>query len=182
MPRPRTATDEQLLDRIDGALSTRSEVGTWGLHDVAPAAGISPAGLIKRFGSKEGLLHALALRWIKLIPTTPHPGTRPEDELRAYVAAAFGEPSAAAAVFALGELLGDLRSPRLTADLREGWAKQARYLGLLLQELELPRLADPHHGALLLLDALHGALYRHAVSLEPSPATETLDHLLETWT
>ena len=175
-------SDEELLDRIDNALSKRSEVGAWGLHDVAPAAEISPAGLIKRFGSKEGLLHALARRWIELVPTAPRAGARPEDELRAYVTAAFGEPSDAAAVYALGELLGDLRSPKLTADLREGWAKQIRYLALLLQRLELPRLADPHQGALLLLDALHGALYRHAAALEPTPATETLDHLLETWT
>ncbi|WP_083389618.1 TetR family transcriptional regulator [Microbacterium hydrocarbonoxydans] len=43
------------------------------LQDVAPAAGIGPAGLIKRFGSKVGLLHALTRRWIQLIPHGPLP-------------------------------------------------------------------------------------------------------------
>jgi AcrR family transcriptional regulator len=174
-------SDEDLLGRIDSALSTRSGAGAWSLHDVAPAAGISPAGLIKRFGSKEGLLHALARRWIELVPTAARAEARPEDELRAYVTAAFGAPSSAAAVFALSELLGDLLSPESTVLLREGWAKQARYLGLLLQGLELPRLENPHQGALLLLDALHGALYRHAAELEPTTTTDTLDHLLKAW-
>lgn len=183
MARPRTLSDDELLDRIDAALSARiaqATPGSWSLHDVGPAVGMSPAGLLKRFGSKDGLLHALARRWIARIPTAPA-GEQPLDELRAYVAASFGAPSDAAAVYALGEVLGDLRSPTLTAALREGWAAQAHYLEQLLRGLDLPRLLDAHQGALLLLDALHGGLFRHAAALEPTPATATLDRLLETW-
>lgn len=184
MARPRTLRDDELLDRIDAALSARmaqATSGSWSLHDVGPAVGMSPAGLLKRFGSKDGLLHALARRWIARIPTAPTGEQPPVDELRAYVAASFGAPSDAAAVYALGEVLGDLRSPTLTAALREGWAAQARYLEQLLRLLDLSRLHDAHQGALLLLDALHGSLFRHAAALEPTPATATLDRLLETW-
>lgn len=184
MARPRTLSDDELLDRIDAALSARATAaasGPWGLHDVAPAVGLSPAGLLKRFGSKDALLHALARRWSARIPSEPLGERPPVDELRAYVAASFGAPSDAAAVYALGEVLGDLRSPTLTAALREGWAAQAHYLEQLLTLLALPRLQDPHLGALLLLDALHGALFRHAAGLEPTPATDTLDRFLEAW-
>ncbi|WP_439565543.1 TetR/AcrR family transcriptional regulator [Microcella sp.] len=182
MARPRTLSDDELLDRIDAALSTRADGGPWSLHDVAPAVGLSPAGLLKRFGSKDGLLHALARRWIARIPVAPLGDLPAERELRAYVAEAFGAPSDAAAVYALGEVLGDLRSPTLTAALHEGWSAQVRYLEQLLEQLPLPRLRDPHGGAMLLLDALHGALFRHAAGLEPTPATDTLDRFLETWT
>lgn len=185
MARPRTLSDDELLDRIDAALSERQShavPGPWGLQDVAPAAGLSPAGLLKRFGSKNALLHALARRWIARIPTAPLGGRPPLEELRTYVADSFGTPSDAAAVYALGEVLGDLRSPTLTAALREGWAAQVHYLEQLLTLLALPRLHDPHLGALLLLDALHGALFRHAAGLEPTPATDTLDRFLEAWT
>ncbi|MBD7951925.1 MULTISPECIES: TetR/AcrR family transcriptional regulator [Oerskovia] len=181
MTRPRTVTDDDLLDRIDRALSNRSTAGPWTLHEVAPAAGISPAGLIKRFGSKADLLHALARRWTDLVPSAPS-GSRPADELRAYVSAEFGAPSAGAAIFALDELLTDLRTPESIALLREGWDKQTRYLEQLLTAMPLPRLADPRRGALLLLDALHGSLYRQGIDLDAAPPTDTLDQLLEAWT
>ncbi|MFJ4106530.1 TetR/AcrR family transcriptional regulator [Oerskovia enterophila] len=181
MTRPRTVNDEDLLDRIDRALSSRRTSGTWTLQEVAPAAGISPAGLIKRFGSKADLLHALARRWIDLVPSSPT-GQEPEEELRAYVSAEFEAPSAGAAIFALEELLADLRTPESISLLSEGWDKQARYLGQLLSAMRLPRLADPPRGALLLLDALHGSLYRRGVDLRPSPPTDTLDQLMEVWT
>lgn len=185
MARPRTLSNTELLDRIDAALSDRAAravPGSWSLHDVAPSVGLSPAGLLKRFGSKDALLEALAQRWIASIPTAPLGAHPPLDELRAYVADSFGAPSDAAAVYALGEVLGDLRSPTLTAALREGWAAQVHYLKQLLALLDLPRLHDPHDGALLLLDALHGALFRQAAGLEPTPTTTTLDCFLEVWT
>ena len=71
MSRPPRSTDAELLDRIDAALTQRTSTEPWGLGDVAPAAGISAAGLIKRFGSKERLLHALTRRWIDTVPSAP---------------------------------------------------------------------------------------------------------------
>jgi len=43
------------LTRTDAALAERTFVEPWGLQDVAAAAGMSPGGFIRRFGSKEGL-------------------------------------------------------------------------------------------------------------------------------
>lgn len=182
MARPRSRSDEQVLDAIDAALAERPPMTPWALRDVAPAAGMTPAGLIKRFGSKDALLLALARRWIQSIPDGP---TRPGDdlaELRAYLDTHFAAPSAAAAVSGLSALMRDLGSPAAASLLREGWSKQARYLAALLDHLPLRPDVDPHRASLTLLDALHGSLYRRAVELDPTPPTRTLDDLLEGWT
>ncbi len=182
MARPQSRSDEQLLDAIDAALAAHPSMAPWTLHDVAPAAGMSPAGLIKRFGSKEELLLALTRRWIQHIPDAP---TVPGDELtelRAYIDENFAAPSSAAAVSGLGALMRDLGSPVAASLLRDGWSKQARYLAVLLEHLPLRTDVDPHRASLILLDALHGSLYRRAVELEPSPPTRTLDDLLKGWT
>jgi AcrR family transcriptional regulator len=182
MGRPRRNSDEELLDRIDAVLTERPSFEPWGLGDVSPAAGISPAGLIKRFGSKEGLLQALAQRWVDTIPDAPAAPGRGLPELRTYVEENFAAAPSSAAIFGLGELLRDLRSPSLAALLRQGWTKQAAYFESLLGRVPLQDGVDPHTAALTLLDALHGSLYRQAVSLEPTNPTRTLDNLLEGWT
>jgi AcrR family transcriptional regulator len=58
MPRPRTITDEKLLN---GAARAISRVGPsrLTLADVAAEVGVSPATLVQRFGSKRELLLAL---------------------------------------------------------------------------------------------------------------------------
>ncbi len=58
-PRPRTTSDETILDAVSRVLS-RIGPGTLTLADVADEAGHSPAGLVQRFGSKRGLMLALA--------------------------------------------------------------------------------------------------------------------------
>jgi AcrR family transcriptional regulator len=58
-PRPRTTSDATILDAVSRAIS-RVGPGTMTLADVAEDAGHSPAGLVQRFGSKRGLLLALA--------------------------------------------------------------------------------------------------------------------------
>lgn len=182
MSRPPRASDAELLDRIDAALTLRASIDPWGLSDVAPAAGISAAGLIKRFGSKEELLHALTQRWIDGVPDAP---TTPDDalgELHAYVEEHFAAATSSTAVFGLGELMRDLWSPTAAGLLREGWDKQADYLASLLACLPLRPTTDPRAAALTLLDALHGSLYRQAVALEPTPPARTLDTLVEGWT
>jgi AcrR family transcriptional regulator len=59
MPRPRTATD---VDILQGAIRAISRVGParLTLTEVGREVGLSPATLLQRFGSKRGLLLALA--------------------------------------------------------------------------------------------------------------------------
>jgi AcrR family transcriptional regulator len=59
MSRPRTTSDETILDAVSRVIA-RVGPGTLTLADVAEEAGHSPAGLVQRFGSKHGLLLALA--------------------------------------------------------------------------------------------------------------------------
>ena len=181
MVRPQNRSDEQLLDAIGAALAERPAMTPWALQDVAPAAGMSPAGLIKRFGSKQELLLALTRRWIEHIPDAPTALGNELAELRAYLDETFAAPSTAAAISGLGALTRDLWSPASAALLRDGWSKQASYLAALLVHLPLRADVDPHRASLTLLDALHGSLYRQAVELEPTTPTRTLDLLLEGW-
>ncbi|MFS0703974.1 TetR/AcrR family transcriptional regulator [Cellulomonas sp. 179-A 9B4 NHS] len=182
MIRPRSVSDDDLLARIDAGLSQRADPTPWSLQDAAVHAGMSPAGLVKRFGSKEGLLLALARRWVALVPTDRTSDDDPADELRRYVRASFDAPSSPAAVVALGELMRDLWSPASAELLRQGWARQAAYVETLLRHVPLAAHVDAHAAALTVLDALHGALYRRAVDLEPTPPDRILDTLLEAWT
>lgn len=182
MSRPQRTSDEDLLDRVEAAVVQRPSMLPWGLHDVAPAAGISPAGLIKRFGSKEGLLLALTRRWIDRVPDSRVGTVDVLTELREYVEGNFAAPSSASAIFSLGELMRDLWSPTSAELLREGWRKQARYFAILLANVPLRSEIDPHAASLTLLDTLHGSLYRRAVNFNPTTPTHTLNALLEGWT
>jgi AcrR family transcriptional regulator len=59
MPRPRTVPDAQVLEAAARAIS-RVGPSRLTLADIAREAGLSPATLVQRFGSKRGLLLALA--------------------------------------------------------------------------------------------------------------------------
>ncbi|WP_104092550.1 TetR/AcrR family transcriptional regulator [Arthrobacter sp. GMC3] len=182
MGRPQRTSDIDLLDLIDAAIAERDSTEPWGLQDIAPAAGMSPAGLIKRFGSKQGLLLALTRRWIERIPTSPIGADVPLAELRGYIEDNFAAPSSSMAIFGLGELMRDLWSPTAAELLRDGWRKQVNYFSTLLALLPLRTGFEPHETALILLDALHGSLYRRAVDFDPTTPTHTLDNLLKGWT
>lgn len=58
-PRPRTTPDSTILNAVTRVIS-RVGPARMTLADVAAQAGHSPAGLVQRFGSKRGLLLALA--------------------------------------------------------------------------------------------------------------------------
>ncbi|RJL32704.1 TetR/AcrR family transcriptional regulator [Bailinhaonella thermotolerans] len=57
MPRPRTTSDEEILEATGRALN-QVGVGRLTLAVVAREAGLAPATLVQRFGSKRGLLLA----------------------------------------------------------------------------------------------------------------------------
>ena len=57
-PRPRSTSDDEILDAAARVVA-RLGPGRFTLGDVGDEAGLSPAGLVQRFGSKGGLLLAL---------------------------------------------------------------------------------------------------------------------------
>jgi AcrR family transcriptional regulator len=61
MARPRTIDDEAVLDAVGRAVA-RVGPGKLTLVEIAADAGLAPATLLQRFGSKRGLLLALARR------------------------------------------------------------------------------------------------------------------------
>ena len=180
--RPRRDEQPVLLERIAVALQERRSLEPWTLAEIAPAAGLSPAGLLKRFGSRQGILVALSRRWIDSIPGSPGEQAAPESELRCWVDRRFSPDGPERVAQGLVNLLDDLMDDQLRGLLAEGWAKEIRYLTVLLRQARLPGLSDPGRGACLLFDALNGAMLRHATGpAAPSP-TQTLDDLMEAWT
>jgi AcrR family transcriptional regulator len=153
----------------------------WTLAEISPAAGLSPAGLVKRFGSRKGILLALSRRWIDAIPTTAVDGRRADDELRSWVVRRFAANGPDQVAQGLVNLLDDLVDDQLRALLAEGWAKEIRYLSSLLASMGLSRLGDPDPAAAVLFDALNGAMLRGATEPEAPLLTQTLDELMEAW-
>lgn len=186
MVRPRGATDAEIVERVSAFLGAREwPSATWTLAEVAPAAGLSPAGILKRFGSRAGLLRALGQHWLDTIPGGPR-FADPLTELRTYCGAMFAAPSAAAALGGLGDLLADLADETSAALLREGSDKQARYVAALLRGMALPRVGDQLLAARVLLDALHGGLIRGAsgagnAGVPAGAADTTIDYFLTLW-
>lgn len=182
MARPRRVEQDVLIDRIASALSSRKQLQPWTLADIAPAAGLSPAGLIKRFGSRSGILQALSRRWIDAIPDGPKNCSAVEEELRCWVVHRFAADRPHAVAYGLVNLVDDLIDDQLRTLLTKGWAKEIRYLASLLEHHGLGGLHDPISGASLLFDALHGAMLRSAAEAELPAASCILDQLLEVWT
>lgn len=182
MVRPRRDEQDVLLDRIAAALSCRTELQRWTLADVAPAAGLSPAGLVKRFGSRGGILRALSNRWIESIPDGPADPSAAEEELRTWVAGRFAGEGPRGVAHGLLSLIDDMDDADLRDLLAQGWAKEIRYLTSLIAQLTLPNLRDPAAAAAVLFDALNGAMLRSAAQPDPFAATRTLEHLMEAWT
>jgi AcrR family transcriptional regulator len=114
MPRPRTVEDEQIL------IAAAQAVGAVGpahltLADVGSRVGLSPATLLQRFGSKRGLLLALASHGADAMPNSIRSAAEAEDPLAALVRVMTGFASSVTTVsdYAnhLSFLLMDLSDP-----------------------------------------------------------------------
>jgi AcrR family transcriptional regulator len=66
-PRPKVLTDDEILEATARAIG-RAGPARLTLNDVADEAGLSPATLVQRFGSKHGLLVAFARRSAEALP------------------------------------------------------------------------------------------------------------------
>lgn len=180
MARPHRDTQEVVLHRIAAALAARDAIGPWTLAEIAPAAGLSPAGLIKRFGTRKGLLIALSRCWSAAIPHAPRGELPPLDELREWVHGRFTSDQFGAQ--GLGQLIDDLIDNDLRTLLAAGWSREQAYLASLLEAADLPGVNDPGTCAAILFDALNGAALRRAADCGHGPVTGNLDKLLEMWT
>lgn len=159
-------------------------IATWTLAEVSPAAGLSPAGLVKRFGSRAGLMQALGRSWVASIPEAPTRGKSPLLELRQYARSSFGLPSAAAASASLADLFADISDPPSAEILREGFVKQRHYVAQLIEAAQLSRAGTPVWDATLLLDALRGGVMSGAAGMgDPVDSPDqTITYFLELWT
>ncbi|MBC9954473.1 hypothetical protein ICM05_07400 [Leucobacter sp. cx-42] len=179
MARPRTSSTDEIISRIALFLAEREwPTATWSLAEISPAAGLSPAGLMKRFGSRDGILDALGSHWLAHIPEQPRSGADPVSELRTFLLDTFAAPTAVAATASLTELLRDSSRPTAAATLREGQARQARYVAQLLALADPPLRIPAATAAELLLDACSGILLRTA-SGDTTSVVHTLDTCLE---
>lgn len=170
MARPRTLTDEEVLERIAAAVNDPP----WTLAGAAAAAGLHPATLIKRFGSRHGVLLALSRRWVDAVPTR-YAGEDPYGELTAWAASLSVQGlTPAAALSRLDMLTEDLRSPQLRDLLHEGWRRQLDHLTVLIEAAvdrgDLHVTTAPDLVARLLMDTATGALLRAAVAPDPVQA------------
>lgn len=180
MARPRRDTDDALLDRLAAAIANRQAVTPWTLAEVAPAVGLSAAGIVKRFGSRQGVLLALSRRWIAAIPQAPNGELPPVEELRGWVAERFAPPHGNAQ--GLSQLIDDLVDEDLRRLLAEGWVLEQAYIKALLGRCDLPGVKNRGACAAILFDALNGAALRAAAEGIADPVSQTLDNLLEQWT
>lgn len=178
--RPRRDSDDALLDRLAVAIAARQTVTPWTLAEVAPSVGLSAAGIVKRFGSRQGVLLALSHRWIAAIPKTPNGDLPPVEELRGWVAGRFAPPHGNAQ--GLSQLTDDLVDEDLCRLLAEGWGLEQAYLKSLLGRCDLPGVKDPDASAAILFDALNGAALRAVTEGSAAAVFQTLDNLLEQWT
>lgn len=187
MARPREHSDDDLLERISAGLASSS--GSWTLTEAARAAGVHPATLVKRFGSRHAVLVALSKRWSAAIPQAPltHDCLA---ELRSWVGEVARAPrDRSGGVAGITMLLEDLKDDELSRLLSEGWERQITYLAALISgardDGHFTRSPDPRTAAVLLLDVVNGSYLRAAAS---APSTATIDPqtllsaLMESWT
>ncbi len=180
MARPRLVDDSDLLDRIASGSAFRS--GSWSLQEAAREAGVHPATLIKRFGSRSGVLLALSRLWIERIPSSPV-SNDPQAELRAWVDSSMAPQAPTDARAGIAMLIEDLRNPELRLLLEQGWQRELSYLEALLTIVLRPTAPDPPSVARLLLDLANGMrLHNAASSAEPTDTRPTIQTQLDVWT
>lgn len=188
MARPRTISDEQLVQAAATAVVQRGD-GSWSLADVAAAAGVSPAALVKRFGSRDGLLVAVVRTWVEgLLPYDAASVDDPVAHVRQWVAEWVDATTApGSAVGHLTLLLDEIVHDEARKLLLRGRRAQARYLSAaLLDARQRGLLAEepPTGTAELWLDLLAGASVGCAVEQSGRPAARALafiEHDIERW-
>ncbi|RSM84569.1 TetR/AcrR family transcriptional regulator [Kibdelosporangium aridum] len=166
MPRPRTITDERLLNALGAVITTRGPGFT--VADVAAEAGVSVGTVSQRFGSKHGLLVALSRSAVGQVRDQVRSA---ENVLEAILGVfrALDDPSTAANN--LGQLAIDLADPELRELHGEFFAAFEAELAPLARAV----LGAPPHAARILVSLANGA----AIAWSVRPTGSLLDRLTE---
>lgn len=185
--RPRQHSDEELLQLVGDSLARSARRG-WTLAEVAADADVHPTTLVKRFGSKRGLLVALSRRWVAGLVTNSQMSDA-YAELIEWVASVADPPSDRERALAdMAMLMEDLADDELSSLLVSGWGKQVAYLaGLICQAQATGRLLnapEPDLAAATMVDLVNGAVLRAAAYPSPNETVEPRSMataLLEAW-
>lgn len=183
MGRPRRLTDYQIIDAAAAAIVARDD-GNWSLADVAARSGMSPAALVKRFGSKSGLLHALTRQWLDALPRyLPDPDRDPRDVIRDWVrewASGLADPTTARGHLAL--LVNEITDPQTRELVRRGRRRQEAFVADALADAYRRGVLDgppPETVAALWLDLLAGAAVRGAIEDPHGAITRAQQYIVE---
>jgi AcrR family transcriptional regulator len=185
MPRPRTVSDEDILS---AAAQVIGEVGPGRLTlgDVGRRVGLAPATLLQRFGSRRGLLLALAAYDVDAVPGRIRgAASAPGAVLDALVGELVGLASQIADPAQFGNhlafLLLDLSDPEFQAVARRygtGVFTAIRdVLGAAAARGELAAGVDPVGLAGLVQVVYNGALVTWGMAPEGTPAGQLQRHL-----
>lgn len=189
--RPRVNSDTALLDAAAVVLARTGSAG-FTLELAAQEAGVSAATLVKRFGSKRGLLIASSQRWIDSIDVDPAPlpGETPLATLyRLSVRPYIDHSRPDDAANHVSSLAADLGDPELTRLLALGWQRKRSQLGLLISRArdagDLPGAPAPAAAARTLFALLEGSFL--AWTVDPSGSLLSIldtefGNLTSTWT
>ncbi|PXW35233.1 UNVERIFIED_CONTAM: TetR family transcriptional regulator [Williamsia faeni] len=191
MARPRLTTDTALLDAAAAVLAQTGSAG-FTLELAGQQAGVSAATLVKRFGSKRGLLIASSQRWIDSIDPDPGslPGETPLATLRRLSVRSYTDHSRPDdAANHVSSLAADLGDPELTRLLALGWHRKRSQLERLISRAidagELPNAPTPATAARTLFSLLEGSFLGWTV--DPDGALLSIldtefDNLIASWT
>ncbi|AYG78763.1 HTH-type transcriptional repressor AcnR [Streptomyces hundungensis] len=189
MPRPRVTSDTEILAAAARAIGAHGP-GTLTLAHVAAEAGVSPATLSQRFGSKRGLLLAFAA---DAADRAAEPYRRARAAHDSPLAALHAVADAFAGVMSTPEEmanhLGMLQLDLCDVEFRAHAAAHIRAVNEALRELltdavahgELPPGTDVPRLARAVQITTDGSLLRWALTGDGDPAAllhDDLDHLL----
>jgi AcrR family transcriptional regulator len=181
-PRRRTASDEvsaALLGAAEAVLDRSGKDGVT-VRAVAKEAAVAPMGVYNRFGSKEGLLAALATRALDElavaieVPADLAPVERFRQACRGYRSFAVGNPARYSLIFAAGSPLSDQSS----AVAAHGRPVFGVLVGLVDQLGG--RSADASETAQAVWSAMHGAVSVELAGISQTPdPTASFENLLD---
>ncbi len=186
MSRPKVHSDEELLRLIEGG--SLSNDGTWTLKDAAREAGVHPATLVKRFGSRHSLLMTLSRRWVNARPSAPTTDNAHQELLDWIKASASPPDDPGEARAGIAMLLEDIKDEELRALLIEGWTREIDYLTSLIEhataEGDLRNAPQSTLAATLIFDYVNGAQVRAAATMDAhrlSDPRDALNFIMEGW-